>query len=83
MSTPVSHEVDAFSRIVEERLSGRELTLEECLAAYRVYQAELTRFRVEVAPAIAELDVGKATPLDIDAIIQRGKATLESEGIQG
>jgi hypothetical protein len=37
--------------------------------------------RAELKPALAELDAGGGTDLDIEAIIQRGREILASEGI--
>lgn len=82
MATNVERQVDAFSQLMSERLTERDLTIEQCVAAYRAYQAELQRFQSDIAPALAQLDTGRGTPLDIEAIIERGRAILASEGIE-
>lgn len=81
MAIGASQELDAFSRFVVDRLDGRDLSLEECLAAYRVYETQLAECKADIAPAIRALDAGQGTPLDMDAIIAKGQAILASEGI--
>lgn len=82
MSTGVSQELDAFKRFAEQRLAGRELSLEESVAAYRAYQAELKKFHEAVGLPCKELDDGGGAPLDIDAVIARGRAILAEKGIK-
>ena len=83
MATDSSNEFQKFNDFVSQQLAGRdeELSLEESVAAFRAYQAELARCREELQPPIDELDTNGGTELDIDAIIARGRRQLEQEGI--
>ncbi len=79
----VQNEFHDFSRFVTEHMSIQmaTLSLEESLAAFRIYQAELNRFRDEIQPALDELDESGGTDLDMGSIIARGKKQLAEEGI--
>ena len=83
MVTNTPNEFHDFNQFVVERLSvtGADLSLEESVAAFRAYQAEIDRCRKAIQPAIDELDAGGGSELDIQSIIARGKAMLASEGI--
>lgn len=72
-----------FNQFVVERLSSTasDLSLEESVAAFRAYQAELEKCRNALKPAIDELDSGDGSQLDMKTIIARGKAMLAKEGI--
>jgi hypothetical protein len=83
MSTNTPNEYFDFNQFVVERLStsGSDLSLEESVAAFRAYQAELSSCRQALKPAIEELDSGGGSQLDMKSIIARGKAMLANEGI--
>jgi len=79
----VPNEFHDFSRFVTEQISDQMagLSLEESLAAFRLYQAELNRLRDEIQPALDELDESGGTDLDVGSIIARGRQKLAEEGI--
>ena len=72
-----------FSRFVNEQMSDQMdgLSLEESLAAFRVYQKELSRFKNKIQPALDELNESGGSDLEMDSIITRGRQQLAEEGI--
>ena len=62
-------------------VTDADLSLDESVAAFRAYQAEIDHCRKVIQPAIDELNAGGGSELDIQSIIARGKAMLASEGI--
>lgn len=85
MSTNTPSEFHDFNRFVTERLANVDsgLSLEESVAAFRAYQAELKKCREALKPAIDEMDETGGTVLDMELIIARGKQMLAEEGIAG
>lgn len=71
-------------RFVTEQLNDRtvDLSLEEAVAAFRAYQAELARCREQLRPAIDELNSSGGSDLDVDSIIARGKQQLAEEAFR-
>lgn len=82
MATNTPSEFHDFNRFVTERLANVEssLSLEESVAAFRAYQAELKKCREALQPAMDETG---GTVLDMESIIARGKQMLAEEGITG
>lgn len=85
MATNTPSEFHDFNRFVTERLANVDsgLSLEESVAAFRAYQAELEKCHEALQPAIDEMDETGGTVLDMESIIARGKQMLAEEGITG
>ena len=84
MATDVPHEelVD-FYHFLGQRLENGEtdVTPEQSVREFRLYQQELRRFIEQTQSGIAESERGESKPLDIDALMQRVRARLTEEGI--
>lgn len=74
-------EFQNFNNFVNQYLADRpdEITLEESVVAFRAYEAELKRFKKEIAPAIEELDQNGGSPLDIEQLKSQANAILQDE----
>jgi len=84
MATDVPQEelVD-FYHFLGQRLENGEadVTPEQSVREFRLYQQELRRFIEQTQSAIAQSEREKSKPLDVDALMQRVRARLTAEGI--
>jgi hypothetical protein len=78
-------DLKTFNKFVAEHLANHpdSLSLEESVVAFRAYQAELNRFKQDIAPAIAELDSTGGQPFDLNAIVAAGNDILRKENADG
>lgn len=65
--------IQAFYEFLGRRLhSGdTDLTPEQSVREFRLYQEELARFLRETEPAVAQSQRGETRPLDVDAVMLR------------
>ena len=80
MSTGFEKELDGFKRFVAERMEAGQSpeTLEASVEEFREYQAQRAKFVEGLDESIAQADVGKAKPLDVDALMDRVSERAES-----
>lgn len=73
MSVGIDGDLDGLKEfIARQRQKGSPHdSLEQALIAYRKYQAELEQFLQGLDVAIEQADQGQASPLDIDALMER------------
>ncbi len=76
-----ANQIEAFYQYLGRRLDGGEqdLTPEQSVHEFRLYQEELERFLRETEPAVAQSQRGETRPLDVDAIVQRVQHRLANE----
>jgi hypothetical protein len=76
-------ELESFHRFLTEQLAdGRDdLTVEESVAAFRAYQADLERLRKDIQPAVQRHRRGEGRELDYEAIKDEVTARLAERGI--
>ena len=76
-------ELESFHRFLTEQLAdGRDhLTVEESVAAFRAYQADLERLRKDIQPAVQEYYRGGGRELDYEALKKEVTARLAERGI--
>ena len=80
MSTGFEKELDGFNQFVSERLEAGESpqTLEASLEEFRAYQAQRADFVAGLEESVAQADVGKSKPLDVDDLMRRVAERAES-----
>ncbi len=76
-------EMRSFHEFLGRRLEndGTEITPEESVREFRIYQEELRRFIADTQPALEQSRQGESKPLDIDALMDRVRARLAEQGI--
>ena len=82
MSVGVSESpIQAFYQFLGRRLVGgdAELTPEQSVREFRLYQEELARFLRETEPALAQSRRGETRPLDVDAVMLRVQQRLQQQ----
>ncbi len=79
MSTGQHSQLQEFHRFLGQQLDhGRAtLTIEEVVAQFRAYQAELNRCREAIRPALEASVRGVSTTLDLDDVKRRGRERFE------
>jgi hypothetical protein len=83
MATDVpQEEIVDFYRFLGLRLENGEtdVTPEQSVHEFRLYQQELRRFLEQTQSSIAESERGESKPLDVDALMQRVRTRLTLEG---
>ena len=74
MQTDISRdELKSFHEFLGRRIEngGTELTPEDSVREFRLYQEELKRFLVESKPAFEQARRNEGHPLDVDALMER------------
>lgn len=84
MSSGSVTELREFYAFLEHQLqaSPEPMTVEESVPAFRAYQRDLQRFRQGCESALAESASGQSQPLDVDAIIDRGRERVRAQGAE-
>ncbi len=59
---------------------GRDQPVQAVIDEFAAYRSEVRRLQELVAVAHQESDAGLSGPLDIEAVVARGKARLAAEG---
>ena len=68
---------DFLGRRIEN--GGPNLTPEESVREFRIYQEELARFRQTIATSREQATRGEAKPLDVDALMERVNKRLAAQ----
>jgi hypothetical protein len=77
-----TNELAAFHEFVGAQVNrAAQLTPEEAVEAFRVYQNDLARFHKESRAAAEEIENGLTTPLDVAALKRRVREQLAARGI--
>jgi hypothetical protein len=73
--------IQAFYQFLGRRLHGgdEDLTPEQSVREFRLYQDELARFLRETEPAVAQSERGETRPLDVDAVMLRVQQRLQEQ----
>ena len=82
MSAGVSESpIQAFYQFLGRRLDGGDgdLTPEQSVREFRLYQEELARFLRETEPAVTQSQRGETRPLDVDAVMLRVQQRLQQQ----
>ena len=82
MSVVVSESpIHAFYQFLGRRLDGgdTDLTPEQSVHEFRLYQEEVARFLRETEPAAAQSRRGDTRPLDVDAVMLRVQQRLQQQ----
>jgi len=75
-------ELSAFGEFIQSlNVSGKSMTADDAVVAFREYQEQLAQFKKELQPALDELDAGLGTELNMREIYERVKKQLADEGI--
>jgi hypothetical protein len=71
--------IQAFYQFLGRRLNGEnaDLTPEQSVREFRLYQEELARFLRETESAAAQSQRGQTRPLDVDAVMLRVQQRLQ------
>lgn len=82
MSTAVTDSpIQAFCQFLGRRLGGGDvdLTPEESVREFRLYQEELGRFLRETEAAVTQSERGETRPLDVDSLMMRVQERLQQQ----
>jgi len=82
MSVGVSESpIQTFYQFLGRRLDGgdADLTPEQSVREFRLYQEEVARFLRETEPAAAQSRRGDTRPLDVDAVMLRVQQRLRQQ----
>ena len=73
--------IQAFYHFLGRRLNDgdADLTPEQSVREFRLYQEELDRFLRETEPAAAQSQRGETRPLDVDAVMLRVRERLRGQ----
>jgi hypothetical protein len=81
MSTEaVGNEIQAFYEFLGQRMDDPAITPERSVQEFRAYQEELRRAQAELRASHEEFRLGKAKPLDVDALMDRVRGRLAQQG---
>jgi hypothetical protein len=83
MSTDTLSELDQFQHYLDRlRASGDcRMSLDECVADFRLYQEELERCRAAVREALESSARGEGEAWDLEEMLRRGRERLAEKGI--
>jgi hypothetical protein len=81
MSTSSPDDLVAFNAFVDQRLGGdlNGTSLEDALADFRAYEADLARLRAHLKPSIEQAARGELGPVDVDSLMRSVRERIECE----
>lgn len=76
-------DLEILHRFLGAELSrgGRSRPVDEVLAEFRQYLADVERLREEIRPALERSLRGESKPFDVEDFLRRGRERLREQGI--